>query len=70
MNGPQVYTGPLPPEFPSHLPPHPIPPGCHGALTLDALHLTSNSRRLSILHTCRAVLSHSVMSDSLQPHGL
>ena len=30
MNQPQVYTCPLSPEPPSHLSPHPTPPGCHG----------------------------------------
>ena len=32
MNQPQIYVCPLAPEPPSHLPPHPSPPGCHRAL--------------------------------------
>ena len=36
MNWLQVYMGPLHPEIPFHFPPHPIPPGCHRALALDA----------------------------------
>ena len=40
----------LPPNPPSHLPPHPIPPSFHGAPTLCALYHISNSHWLSILH--------------------
>ena len=35
---------------PHHLPPHLIPPGCHRAPALGALHHVSNSHWLSILH--------------------
>ena len=38
-----------PPETPSHYPPHPIPPGCHRAPTLDSLCHISNSYWLSNL---------------------
>ena len=41
---------PLHSEASSHLPPHPIPPGCHSALAFHALCHTSNSHWLSILH--------------------
>ena len=34
----------------SHLPPHPIPPGCPRAQALDSLRHTSNLHRLSVLH--------------------
>ena len=50
MNRPWVYMCPLYPVTPSHLPPHPIPPGCHRASALGALHHASNSHWLSLLH--------------------
>ena len=50
MNQPKVYICPLPPEPPSHLPPHPAPLGCHRALGLSSLRRTENSHWLSILH--------------------
>ena len=34
---------PLHPHRPPHLPLHPIPPGCHQASALGAVHHTSNS---------------------------
>ena len=34
----------------THLPPHPIPLGCHRALALGFLHHTSNTHWLSILY--------------------
>ena len=37
------------PETPPHLPPHPIPLGCHRALALGALLQASNAHCLSIL---------------------
>ena len=50
MSQPEVYVCPLPPEPPSHLPPHPAPLGCHRALGLSSLHHIANSHQLSILH--------------------
>ena len=41
---------PLHPEHLSHLPAHLIPPGCHRAPAVCALHHTWNSHWLSILH--------------------
>ena len=42
MNQPQVYICPLSLELLSHLPPHPIPLGCHTAPHLGFLHQTAN----------------------------
>ena len=40
-----------PPSWnPSHLPPHPIPLGCHRAVALGFLYHTSNTHWLSILY--------------------
>ena len=50
MSQPEVYVCPLPPEPPSHLLPHPSPPGCHRAPGLSSLRHTANSHWLSILH--------------------
>ena len=49
MNWPQISMRHLHPERPLCLPLHPIPPGCHRALALGALHHTSNSHWLSVL---------------------
>ena len=45
MNQPQVYMCPHPLELPSHLPPHPIPPGFHRTLALGpcVIHQTPTS---------------------------
>ena len=45
-----IHVSPVSCEFPSHLPPHPVPPGCHRALALGALHHAPNSQWLSVLH--------------------
>ena len=50
MNQPQEFMCPLHPEPPSHLPPHPILPGCHRAWASGALVLTSNLQCFSVLH--------------------
>ena len=50
MNQPWAYICPLPPEPPSHFPPHPIPPGCHRAPALGSLRHISKSHWLSLLH--------------------
>ena len=51
-----------PPSWtPSHLPPHPIPPGCHRAPALGALCHTINSHWLSILHSEMKV-THSCLT--------
>ena len=49
MNQPQGHVCPHP-ECPSHLPPHPTPPGCPRALALSALLHASNSHWSSISH--------------------
>ena len=50
MSQPSVYMCPLPPEPPSHLPPHPTPLGGHRALSLSSLRHTAHSHWLSVLH--------------------
>ena len=45
-----IHVSPLSCELPSHLPPHPFPPGCHRALALGALCHAPNSHLLSVLH--------------------
>ena len=50
VNRPQVHMCPLYLEPPSHLPAHPIPPGCQRALALGALTGTSHLHWLSVLH--------------------
>ena len=45
-----IHVSPLS-QTPSHLPPHPIPLGCQKTLVWCALHYTSNSHWLCILHT-------------------
>ena len=49
MNQPLIYICSLPLEPSSHLPPHPIPLGCHRAPGLSSPHHTANSHWLSIL---------------------
>jgi len=44
------HVCPLPPEHSLHLPPCPIPAGCHRAPALGSLHHTSDSHWLSTLH--------------------
>ena len=46
----ELAIGNFYPESSFHLPPHSIASGCHRALVLGALYLTSNYHRLSILH--------------------
>ena len=60
---------PLPPESPSHLPPHPTSLGCHKTLNLCSLCHTANSHWLSILHMviyifncCSLNSSHHLLS--------
>ena len=50
MNWPQVYMCPPHPEPLSHLPPHPILPGCFRALAFSALLHALNLHWSSILH--------------------
>ena len=50
MNQSQVYRCPLHPEPRSHLPPHPIYPGCTKSIAVGALLHTPNTHWLSILH--------------------
>ena len=50
MNWPWAYMCPFLPKPSSHLPPHPVPPGCHRALGLGAQYDTSNFYWLSVLH--------------------
>ena len=50
INQPQVYICPLPPEYPSHLPLHPTPLGCHRAPSLSSLHHAANFHWLPHLH--------------------
>ena len=58
------YTCPLPPEPLSHLPPYPVPPGCHRAPALGSPSHTSNSHWLSILHTVMCMFqSYSLKSS-------
>ena len=53
---------PLPPEPHFCLSPHPIPPGCHRALTLGTLHHTSDSHWLSILHMVMYMYFYSTLA--------
>ena len=66
MNPPQEFMCPLHPEPPSHLPPHPILPGCHRAWALGALLCTSNSHCLSVLHMI-VYMSQCYSLDSSHP---
>ena len=62
MNWPWVYMCPLHPEPSSHIPPHPISPGCHRAPVLGAMCHTL--LRLSILHMVMYMFQcHSLKSS-------
>ena len=61
---------PLHPEPPSHLPPHPTPPGCHRAPALGALCHTSNLHWLSVLHTVMYMFQFFPFPDILIHKGL
>ena len=56
-----------PPERFSHLPPHPIPLGCHGALALGSLHHGSNSHWPSILHIVMCMFQCYSLKSSHPP---
>ena len=70
MNYPEVYICPLHLEPPSHLPPHPIPLGCHRALALGSMCHTANSNWLSILYTLMYMCQCYSLKSSLPllPH--
>ena len=58
---------PLPPEPLSHLPPHPVPPGCHRAPALGSVSHRSNSHWLSILHTVTCMFQSYSLQSSHPP---
>ena len=57
----------LPLEPPSHLPPHPTSLGCHRALSLSSLSLTTNSHWLSISHMVMDMFQCNSFNSSLFP---
>ena len=59
-----AHVTPPSPELSSSLPPHSILPGCHRALALGALHHTSNSHWLSILHMVMYVFQFYSLTSS------
>ena len=67
MHQSQAYLCPLPPEPPSHLPPHPIPPGCHRAPALGSLHHTSYSHWLSGLPMVIYIYVSKLFSQIIPP---
>ena len=60
MNQPQVYIRPLPPETPSHFPPHPTPLGCHRVPGLSSLRNMASSHWLSVFYVVMRVLQFGV----------
>ena len=55
------------PESPSHMPSHPIPPGCHRTLALDALLQTYIRLLLVIYFTYGNMYSSMIFSQIIPP---
>ena len=68
MNNPYLYVYPLPLGSPTHLPSH-LSRSSHGTELSPQCYIAA-SCWLSVLHMIVFSESHSVMSDSLWPHGL
>ena len=68
MNNPYLYIYPLPLGSPTHLPSH-LSRSSHGTELSPQCYIAA-SCWLSVLHMIVFSESHSVMSDSLWPHGL